>query len=284
MTGALQYRRDQRERSPRTAAATTLPLMTTAPERFVEWMSTHTATDKKHGRKVYRYHPRSDEHSKKLCQLVLDDLLRACPVLADHAKRRIIVGEINAKYVFANGKVKNLDLALGTPADPVVEPVRPTPIMSGRIASLRVSIEAKQCMTEHSKSKPRIFDELSSSHEIVHQGAAGAVAAGIVAINIASRFASPLRQKNKRGPLEFTEHRQPAVAESMVNHLRGLKMSDQSGDVGFDAFATIVINCDNVGNCTLHTDAPAPQAGDPDHYLTFLQRICAAYAARFGAE
>src|SRR5690606_9257959 len=123
---------------------------------------------------------------------------------------RAIVGEINAEFTFANGKVKNLDLALGTPADPVVEPVVPTPIMSGRIASLRISIEAKQCMTEHSKTKPRIFDELSSSHEIVHQGDPQAIAAGIVVVNIADRFASPLRQE-KDGPLSFTPHRQPTV-------------------------------------------------------------------------
>lgn len=252
--------------------------MATAPDRFVEWMSTHTANDKKHGRAVYRYHPRSDEHSKTLCRMVLDDLLGACPLLTEHANARVIVGEVNAEFTFPNGKVKNLDLALGTPADPVVEPVIPTPI--GRIGSLRASLEAKQCMTEHSKTKPRIFDELSSSHEIVHQGDSKAIAAGIVVVNIADRFASPLRQA-KEGPLEFTPHRQPAVTESMVTHLRGLKMRDGVGDVGFDAFATIVINCDNVGPCTLHTTSPAPQPGELDHYLTFLRRISAAYVERY---
>lgn len=254
--------------------------MATAPDRFVEWMSSHTANDKKHGRKVYRYHPRSDEHSKTLCRMVMDDLLIACPLLAEHAGSRIIVGEINAEFTFANGKVKNLDLALGTPADPVVEPVVPTPIMSGRIASLRISMEAKQCMTEHSKTKPRIFDELSSSHEIVHQGDPQAIAAGIVVVNVADRFASPLRQE-KDGPLNFTAHRQPTVTESMVRHLRGLKMRDRAVQVGFDAFATMVVSCDNVGPCTLHTAPPAPQPGDHDHYLTFLQRISAAYAERY---
>ena len=59
-----------------------------APTRFVEWMSNHTAKDKKHGRVVYRYHPRSDEHSKKLCSLVLEDLLAACATLRQHAQSR----------------------------------------------------------------------------------------------------------------------------------------------------------------------------------------------------
>lgn len=254
--------------------------MTTAPERFVKWMSNHTANDKKHGRKVYRYHPRSDEHSKILCRMVLEDLLGACPLLAEHAKRRVVVGEINAEYTFSNGKTKNLDLAIGQPTDPVVEPVVPTQIVSGRIGHLRISMEAKQCMTEHSKTKPRIYDELSSSHEIVHQGDSLAVAAGIVVVNIADKFASPLRQE-KDGPLVFKEHRQPAVTDSMVSHLRGLKMRVGSDGVGFDAFATLVVNCDNAGPCTLHTAAPAPQLGDHDHYLTFLQRLSGAYAERF---
>lgn len=254
--------------------------MTTAPGKFVTWMSNHTANDKKHGRKVYRYHPRSDEHSKTLCRMVLEDLLGACPLLALHAKSRAIVGEINAEYTFGNGKTKNLDLAIGQPADLVVEPVVQTPIMSGRIGRLRIAMEAKQCMTEHSKTKPRIFDELSSSHEIVHQGDSLAIAAGIVVVNIAEKFASPLRQE-KDGPLVFTTHRQPAVTDSMINHLRGLKMRAASDGVGFDAFATIVVNCDNAGPCALYTAAPAPQPGDPDHYLTFLQRISGAYATRF---
>lgn len=254
--------------------------MAAAPDRFVQWMSTHTANDRKHGRKVYRYHPRSDEHSKTLCRMVMEDLLAACPLLAEHARTRSIVGGINVEFTFANGKVKNLDLALGKPAHPVVEPARQTPIMSGRIALLRISMEAKQCMTEHSKTKPRLFDELSSSHEIVHQGDPMTIAAGIVVVNIADRFASPLRQEAE-GPLSFTPHRQPAVTDSMVTHLRGLKMRDAAGAVGFDAFAIIVVNCDNVGPCTLHTAAPAPQPGDRDHYSTFLQRISDAYSERF---
>jgi hypothetical protein len=137
-------------------------------------------------------------------------------------------------------------------------------------------------MTEHSKTKPRIFDELSSSHEIVHQGQPDAIAAGIVVVNIAKTFASPLRQLSGEGPLIITNHKQPEVAESMVRHLRGLKMRDRVGEVGFDAFATIVVDCDNLGPATLHTKPPAPQPGDRDHYDTFLDRISRAYTERFG--
>ena len=250
-----------------------------APELFTAWMSSHIANDKKFGRKVYRYHPRSDEHSKKLCSLVVDDLKAASPLLAEHLRSGKVVAGINEPYLFANGKKKTLDLAVGTPLG--VESSGGLKTAKGQtIGGLLIACEAKQCMTEHIKTEPRIFDELSSAHEIVHQGDTLVISLGVVVVNIASTFASPLRQ-TAEDPLHFSKHRQPAVTESMVNHLRGLQIREKPGEVGFDAFATIIIDCDNVGACRLHTAAPAPQPGDKDHYETFLSRLSAAYAARF---
>lgn len=245
-------------------------------------MSSHRANDHKFGRKVFRYHPRSDEHSKVLCRLVLDDLLQACPALQKHALSREVVGGTNSKHRFANGKIKTLDLALGQPPDGFVASTDPAPVLSAPIGKLRVACEAKQCMTEHGKTVPRLFDELSSAHEIVHQGDTGAIAAGIVVVNIAPSYASPTRQTTKRGPLVVTVHRQPAVTESMIAHLRGLKMRDTVGETGFDALSIIVINCDNTGPCTLHTDSPAPQIGERDHYSSFVDRISRAYENCYG--
>lgn len=252
-----------------------------APELFALWTSGNIANDKKFGRRVFRYHPRSDEHSKTLCSMVLRDIVDSCPLLAVHAREGKIVAGINAAYRFPNGKTKTLDLALGTPLTRIASPSGSERVGFGDIGNLRIALEAKQCMTEHSKSQPRLFDELSSAHEIVHQGHTNAISAGIVVLNIASRYASPTRQTSGYGPPVFTSHRQPAVTASMVNHLRGLLLREKPGEVGFDAFATIVINCDNVGACTLHTAAPAPQPGERDHYETLVARISAAYAARF---
>jgi hypothetical protein len=251
-----------------------------APGLFAAWTGRNIANDKKFGRKVFRYHPRSDEHSKVLCTLVLRDLVASCPLLAQHAKEGRIIAGINASYRFPNGKNKTLDLALGTPLERIT-PSGNALVGFGEISHLRIACEAKQCMTEHSKTQPRIFDELSSAHEIVHQGDTNAISAGIVVLNIASRYASPTRQTSGDGQPVFTSHRQPAAAASMIKHLRGLLLREKTGEVGFDAFATIVIDCDNVGECSLHTAPPAPQAGDRDHYQTFLARISAAYASRF---
>ncbi|HJT56274.1 MAG TPA: hypothetical protein VJ761_07265, partial [Ktedonobacteraceae bacterium] len=140
----------------------------------------------------------------------------------------------------------------------------------------------KSVMTEHSKSKPRVFDELSSSHEIVHQGNQQAIATGITVVNIAETFISPLRQRVAESPY-ISQHNQPQAATNMIHHLRGLPIRSNIGEVGFDAYATFVVDCDNRSPAKLWIDPPAPQPGDKDYYETFIQRIGQFYTERFSA-
>ncbi len=249
-----------------------------APQQFAEWLTEHEHKDPKYGW-VYHYHSRSDAHSIALCKLILQDLLLDCPVLASQALADQVVYGINARHVFPNGKKKTLDLAIGT-AKAIDQAGRfGDTICPGKIDRVLISCEAKTVMTEHGKSQPRVFDELGSSHEIVHQGDREAIAAGITVVNIATTFVSPLRQRG--GELHVSKHKQPHAAERMVNHLRGLPLRDAIDAAGFDAYATIVVDCDNQGPATLWTDPPAPQPGDRDHYDQFISRISEAYTARF---
>lgn len=172
------------------------------------------------------------------------------------------------------------NLALGPPAGLPPDPGLRAPIARGELADVLVSCEAKTVMTEHGKSQPRIYDELSSSHEIVHQGRPDAIATGITIVNSAETFVSPLRQTSRK-KLHVSRHRQPEVAARMVQRLRGLPIREGAGQVGFDAYATIVVDCDNQGEVRLWTAPPAPQPGEPDHYETFLDRISRLYAERF---
>jgi hypothetical protein len=249
-----------------------------APRDFCDWLTSHEHPDPVYGW-IYRYHSRSDAHSVALCKLVLRDLTEASDPFREHALADKIVYGINAKHIFPNGKKKTLDLAIGTPkavseGDRFAGAIRP-----GTIDRVLIACEAKTCMTEHGKSQPRIFDELGSSHEIVHQGDREAIAAGITIVNIAATFISPLRQKSKK--LYISKHKQPHAAERMINHLRGLPIRDSVDDTGFDAYATIVVDCDNRGPTGLWTALPAPQVGDRDHYDTFIERITDCYLRRF---
>lgn len=247
-----------------------------APESFAVWMAAHEHKDKTFDR-IYRYHPRSDAHSIPLCGFIKDDLMRLSPVIRAQASSGEIAYGINLKHTWPNGKKKTLDLAIGRPSD-----LSAPEIGINRVRSLTdvfFACEAKAVMTEHSKSQPRVYDELSSSHQIVHQGRADAIAAGITVINIAPTFISPLRQKQAN--LYTSLHRQPRVAQKMIDHLRRLPVRDQPSQVGFDAYCSIVIDCDNQARAVLCTDPPAPQPGDNDHYLTFIDRIICIYADRF---
>jgi hypothetical protein len=246
-----------------------------APKDFADWLSAHEHRDPVYGW-VYRYHSRSDAHSIALCKFVLRDIIEACRQLREHAESDRIVYGINARHTFPNGKKKTLDLAIGTPRTVNEGDRFAGAIHQGEIDRVLVACEAKTCMTEHGKSQPRIFDELASSHEIVHQGDREAIACGITVVNIATTFVSPLRQKSKK--LHVSEHKQPHAAERMVNHLRGLPIRDTVEGFGFDAYATVVVDCDNQGPTTLWTDPPAPQPDDRDHYERFVRRIAQGYA------
>ncbi len=250
-----------------------------APDRFAEWMSAHRHVDRRFGH-AYRYHPRSDAHSIALCKEILSDWVQACSVLRSQAERGEIVYGVNVKFTWpSTRKSKTLDLALGPPADPPSPSSHRRPIPEGKITDVFISCEAKTVMTEHGKSQPRIYDELSSSHEILHQGRPDAIATGMTVVNIAKTFVSPLRQTSRKS-VRTSRHRQPAVAARMIQHLRGLPIREAVGQVGFDAYATIVVDCDNQNEVRLWTAPPAPP-GEPDHYDTFLDRISRLYAERF---
>lgn len=267
-----------------------------APEDLAAWMATHEHRDKQLPH-VYRYHSRSDVHSIVLCELVMRDLLTSCQLLREQASRGEAAYGINVKHIWkTTGKAKALDLAVGVPDKPAL-PVAPGEIrkvknakrksggvvlaVQNALSRLLIACEAKAVMTEHGKSQPRLFDELSSSHEIVHQGDQETIATGIVMVNIAPSFVSPLRQR-EASRLHYSAHDQPAVTAKMIQHLRGLRIRDDVGQVGFDAFCTFVVDSDNQTGCVLHTDSPAPQPGDSDHYDTFVERITQFYTGRFG--
>jgi len=239
-------------------------------------MSQNTQTNKSNGRD-YRYHPRSDTHSKTICRLVVSDLARVCPEIAEDAAACRIAYCVNQPMVNPQdpNRQKTVDLAIGEPAEAL--PPSPEDIAEAKVSTVRIAVEAKSCMTEHIKSKPRLYDELNSSHTIVHAAYPDAVAAGLVVVNIAARFASPTRQHGPDAPLEVTEHRSPHCAADLIEHLRKLPIAQRLGDYGFDALAIIVVDCDNLGPARLHDAAPAPQPGDPLHYATCLQRICDRY-------
>lgn len=252
-----------------------------APEKFADWLNGHAHRDPKYGY-VYKYHSRSDAHSVALCVFILEDLLERSEPLRKQGAQGAIAYGINVRHTWPNGKRKTIDLAIGIPAAISSKPAAPGLCRADGFTEVFLSCEAKTVMTEHKKSEPRLFDELGSSHEIVHQGSPQAIAAGITVVNASETFVSPLRQTRRRKP-HVSRHRQPDAARAMVQHLRGLKIRDRVNDVGFDAYCTFLIDTDNLTHVRLWTAPPAPQPGEADHYGTFITRLERFYEERFSA-
>jgi len=196
-----------------------------APENFAGWLDKHTHHDPKFGF-IYKYHSRSDAHSIALCTFILADLLEKCAVLRDQAARNEIAYGINVRHTWPNGKRITVDLAIGVPQTISRKPnIVPGIERAKSFRNVFASCEAKTVMTEHGKSEPRLFDELGSSHEIVHQGSSNAIAAGITVVNISETFVSPLRQ-TKSGTPYVSKHRQPDAAESWWPAPRKLRRNE----------------------------------------------------------
>ncbi|MGH2535740.1 MAG: hypothetical protein ACRDJW_26105 [Thermomicrobiales bacterium] len=224
----------------------------------------------------------------------MSDLLETCEPIRQQAACGEIACGINYGFGWKNGKRKTLDLAIGIPLVPHDPPTDgsilrfksrgskgSTTPPDQQFSRLLIACEAKSVLTEHSKSQPRVFDELNGSHAIVHGGSRDTIAAGVTLINIAETVVSPLRQRHNRPEIEISQHHQPEDAAAMVRHLRDLPHRSSNDEVGFDAYCSFIMDVNNQGRVELWSDPPAPQPDDRDHYETFLANICRAYAEHY---
>lgn len=254
----------------------------------------------------WQYHPRSDHHSKVACWGILFDLLLNCRLLRDHIRDgRIVFGINHEMRDFRSGRKKDLDLVLATPGsappkkahlfDQLVkrwgiqlDPLERNalaelpPFFEGAVGSVHLALEAKACMTEHGKARPRLFDELNSSHDAVHGAAEVAIAAGYVVINRADQFISPMLNKSWKRPTRITPHRQPLVTRAVIDKVLEIPRRTRTGVSGFDALAISVVDCRNDGSpVRIVEEAPAPAPGDPVHYDSMIARVIQLYESRF---
>jgi len=253
-------------------------------------------------RKLWQYHSRSDRHSKIACWCILFDLLEQSALLREHASKGEIGFGINhTMRDFHSNRQKDLDLVICVPDESVSlgrpmrtfellgdaydivlteeerEAVQELPeLHEAPVGSVRAALEAKACMTEHSKARPRLFDELRSSHEAIHGAAATAIAVGFVMVNASETFQSPSRS-------EISNHVQPRAAKGILAKLEELPRRRSTAETGFDAIGVIVVDCKNDGvtPVRLISDDPAPQPGDLFHYEQMIRRIVQYYESRF---
>lgn len=254
---------------------------------------------------LWQYHGRGDRHSKVACWAILLDLLAECRLFARDAAAGLVGFGINHPMRdFKNDRDKALDLVicrLGTGplrgkgpltlADFVprygialneacAATLSALPILRrAPVGEVMMALEAKACMTEHSKALPRLYDELNSSHNTVHGAHEHAIAVGFVMVNSAPEFVSPGRGGT------VTTHVIPKAPSVVVDKVRQLpRRSGMSGD-GFDALGLMLVRLVNDGSDVVQDmEYPSPKLGDPYHYETMIRRIASQYEARFGGR
>jgi hypothetical protein len=225
------------------------------------------------------YHPRSDKHSNSLAECVVADLVQFCPAIRSKAAAGELVYDLNFTLT-AGTSEWNSDLVLGAP--PLGETVVPSGIPGIHQASpslVEIAIEIKSVMTEHRKAVKNRKRDLEAHHEHVHNYRNDAIAGGILVINAAKTFQSPLRPA-------VTVHKSPdLLVTHCLNELRAVAVRGGNRGYGLDAKCGIVVDCDNVNRkrCEYVVGIPAPVVGDPLHYDAFIRTICELYSKRFGS-
>jgi hypothetical protein len=269
---------------------------------------------------AWQYHSRGDRHSKAACWGLTFDLLRHCPLLRHHVEQGKVALGINHEIRdFRNNKKKNLDMVLcratahvfaggsktgargahdfaglvgayGIELDAIeVSELAKLPVLPiAGVTTVLVATEAKAAMTAFLKARPRLKDELTSSHQTIHGDNQHAIAAGLVIVNASVSFVSPDRNKHD---LEISqpvvsEHRQPGDAAKVIDGLRDLQRRSSVTDTGFDGLGVVVIDCANDGSRVTHvtTHPPAPTRQDDFDYERFVHRLAQLYTTRFHGQ
>lgn len=171
----------------------------------------------------------------------------------------------------------NVDLVLGSPAFETQPPEAGAAIRRSPPSSVEIAVEIKSVMTEHRKAIKNRKRDLEAHHEHVHNYNQKAIAGGVLVVNGAEKFKSPLRPG-------ITTHRNvKKLVEHCVNELRAVAARGGSTGYGLEAKCAIVVDMENSKGVKPRflKEPPSPQVGDPLHYDAFIQAICARFTERF---
>lgn len=237
-------------------------------ERIVEWLNQNN------------YHPRSDKHGSASCLYFLEDLLyESEPLRRAAALNQIAYTE---DFTVGEGGLRwNVDLVLG-PVDTggSVRQLGEYQVLEAEPAEIWLAIDAKSIMTEHGKARRNRQRDINSFADIMHFHHQDSVTGGILLINIADRFRSPLRDEG-----DITEHVNiRRLVEETIQLFREIDRSQGEVSSNVDGVATVVVdhtNLDDGQETQLVTEPPAPQAGDIVNYREFVAIIQEIVEERF---
>lgn len=177
----------------------------------------------------------------------------------------------------------NTDLVVGPPAEDAEHRTGKDgerPIREAEPAEVWLAVDAKSVMTEHGKARRNRQRDINSFADIMHRHHPGAVTGGLLLINTAERFKSPLRDED-----DVTEHdRIERLVEETVDIFRDIDRADGEISPNVDGVGCIVVdhtNMDDDHETRLVTDPPAPLPGEIVYYRDFLHVMIDTLEGRF---
>jgi hypothetical protein len=247
---------------------------------------------------AWQYHSRGGRHSLTACWGVLFDLLANSSLLRQHVlDGKVVFGLDHQMHDYAANRAKNLDLVVARPDDAGWTPKRrarrfselpdlfdmeltdaqraalaslPDPV-EGAVGAVSLALEAKACMTAFAKSYPRLYDELNSSHAVIHGASNRALAVGLAIVNVADEFVSPVGGRNR--------HNQPRDALGAIQKVEQLPRRSGDEGAGYDGLGIILVDLRNDGSPVTLADAPPVPANY--RYDRMIVRIANEYDVRF---
>jgi len=176
----------------------------------------------------------------------------------------------------------NTDLVLGPPAYPhAVSNDGPRDIAQADPVDIYLAVDAKSIMTEHQKARRNRQRDINSFADIMHHHHEHALTAGILLVNAASRFDSPLRPHD-----EITEHADiDRIVEEVIDMFDALDRSAGEISPNLDGEGIIVVdhtNCvEDVGSTQRINGHPAPQPHHRVRYENFVTQMAVWIETRF---
>lgn len=260
----------------------------------------------------WQYHPRSDYHAKVSCFAVLLDFFlrsslarahaqqgkiaigvnreilnpatgqsRTIPFVIQRVNPRENLGKTEKKKTFAQ-LAETYSVILDEETLIEMDSLPEILVSDSSNAPVLLALEVKACMTEHGKSKSRLFDELNSLHHVVHRSSASSMAAALVLLNSSDTFISPIRNPQKpKGTKgwEVTEH-PVGAAQKLAEHLTKIPLSSVNYPHGLDSFGMLFLDCKNDGS-PVQVAATPKSVPHGFHYSEFLVGLENSYAMRF---
>ena len=259
------------------------------------------ATSRGKTARTWQYHSRSDVHSKIACWTLLFDLLIECDVVRDAAAGGRLGFRLNHKMIGQINKTLDLVLTVVPPSRrqatrrtfaelaevfgvalsdsdrAVLEALPPLPEeLRDDASEVAVAVEAKACMTEHTKSLPRLHAEILATGYLAKLEEPNCISVSYTLVNAAPSFVSP------SGRASVNKHSQPADASAVVKMIAtAVPTASRSREYGYDVIGTVVIDCRNDGSPVVVIDGtPAPSLDDHTNYERMLRSLCAAFRKR----